>query len=244
MFARPAGARSALRARICCSEVVSSCRRPAAALGKPPRFPGLSTTGPQDSRTTDFPPRNPSATGARPVVLRSFRPVVVRPSSGESAPVLRPVDSRTSGRQDNRLPAPQSFDHRGATCCPELVSSCRRPAGEGGGAPVLRPVDNRTSGRQDNSLSAPQPFGHRGAICCPEVVSSCRRSAVLRGSRPRHPAASTAPPQPVPCSRAILSSPRTAFPRSGRTWPFASAWGRRIWDTAGPRRLWSRAAPA
>ena len=37
--------------------------RIAALLGKPPRFPGLSTTGPQDDRTTVFPPRNPLVTG-------------------------------------------------------------------------------------------------------------------------------------------------------------------------------------
>ncbi len=141
----------------------------------------------QDFRTAGQQSSRPAilrSQGARPFVLRSFRPVVVRPRRGEVLPrssACRQQDLRTAGQQSSR------------------------PA-------TLRP---------------------RGATCCPEVVSSCRRSA-----------ASTAPPQPVPCSRAILSSPRTAFPRSGRTWPFASAWGRRILDTAGPLRLWSRAAPA
>ena len=71
-----------------------------ARRGRPARHPPCR----RPSELASLGPIDPSATGARPFVLRSFRPVVDRPRMGEIFPGARPIDKRTSGPQDNSLP--------------------------------------------------------------------------------------------------------------------------------------------
>ena len=126
-------------------------------------------------------PFDPSATGARPFVLSSFRPVVDRPQMGElfpRNPANRQKDIRTPGQQS---PAPRSFGDRGATFCPIVVSSCRRPAAEGGrlSPPGERP---RTTRRRDDTTTGSPLASIR---CAGESFSSTRQPVVLAERRAR-----------------------------------------------------------
>ena len=106
---------------------------PRRGLPPAPRPVDERTTGHQDKRSCPArrrdrgrairPPRPPKASGARPVVLSSFRPVVERAGlRGEAAPAIRPVDDiddaddiddpRTEGRRSGVRRAKRSFNAR------------------------------------------------------------------------------------------------------------------------------------
>ena len=80
---------------------------------------------------------------------------------------------RAGARRSSLRSALRSFGDRGATFCPIVVSSCCRPAADGGG----RPSPANGQGRRDDRTtgSPPPAFGTRGTLSRRLVSSSSRR---------------------------------------------------------------------